>query len=773
MAHPEQMAFFQTITERFEHRIATAVNLLEVGSQNINGSVRSFFEYVPNYLGIDIGPGNDVDLVIPGELIELPDGWADLSISTECLEHASNWPDILLNMIRITKSGGVVLLTFAGVGRSTHGTLDSDCFSSPYTTSYYKNLGPDDLAKEVALGRYFSSHGFEVNSDSADTYFWGVRKGHWLSDSDAESDWESLEQRLARAQGQLGQAVSAYTQYKSQALAATSELAEAHEATRRARQVADQARAEAEKARQAADQARAVSERAREEVTEAHAEIKVAQEEAKVARIAVQKAEQERDTAMQNIIEITNSSIWRRTQHVRQFKDGVTSLLRRASALTPESSPLPAEGLILPERQEQKVLSEFQLARHHQDSTEGWIDNCLEQDWKHFRDLRRAAASDQFGSSYPNRVLVIDWKFPEFDKDSGSHRMDAILSIVCETDADLTFVSMQHKQDSCYRDRLDTRSILTIVGEDAAVAHLADAGHSYRKVLISRPETCEVLLGYVHLYCPTAKLIYDTVDLHYLRLRRGAKFLPDEARDEIDELLNQSEEYYRKELAIAEAVDTIIVVSEDERTQLLAESKNLDIVVIPNIHEVVPVDIGYQKRKDLLFVGGFDHRPNVDAVMFFCTSILPIVVEALGDIKFHIVGSNMPSIIRDLATANVNPIGYVQDLDSKLDSSRIFVAPLRYGAGMKGKVGQSMAHGLPVVGTSIAAEGIGVTHGKHLLIADDPEDFASEVIRLYGDQRLWEALSQQSANLIRELYSPRSIQPRVASLLGADQGEGG
>jgi len=146
MAHPQQLAYFERIRELFAAAFADAENILEVGSQNINGTVRDLFPVHANYLGLDIGRGKDVDLVIPGELVELPDGWADISISTECFEHAKNWREILLNMIRITKPQGLILLTFAGKGRTAHGTLDSDSFSSPFTTTYYQNLGPDDVA---------------------------------------------------------------------------------------------------------------------------------------------------------------------------------------------------------------------------------------------------------------------------------------------------------------------------------------------------------------------------------------------------------------------------------------------------------------------------------------------------------------------------------------------------------------------------------------------------------------------------------------------------
>jgi hypothetical protein len=205
MAHPEQRIFFEQLMRLFPETFGTANRILEVGSQDINGSIRDFFKQATNYIGLDIGMAKGVDWTIPGELVELPDKWADISISTECFEHTASWPEILINMIRITKEDGLIILTMAGDGRGTHGTIDSDEGSSPFTTSYYKNIGVDEMTEKIKFGFYFKSHGFTVNSKSKDTYFWGTRSGNSVVPEDG--GWESPMSRLARAQGQLSHAV--------------------------------------------------------------------------------------------------------------------------------------------------------------------------------------------------------------------------------------------------------------------------------------------------------------------------------------------------------------------------------------------------------------------------------------------------------------------------------------------------------------------------------------------------------------------------------------
>jgi SAM-dependent methyltransferase len=176
--------------------------------------VRDYFQPEANYLGLDLGIAKGVDWTIPGELVELPDQWARVCISTECFEHAATWEQILLNMIRITRTNGLLILSIAGHGRATHGTVDSEVGSSPFTTSYYKNLGTDDFIQKIKLGHYFKRHSFQVDSEAGDTYFWGVRSA---SPVDTSNDgWQSPLDRLARAQGQLSQAVIRHNAIKEE-----------------------------------------------------------------------------------------------------------------------------------------------------------------------------------------------------------------------------------------------------------------------------------------------------------------------------------------------------------------------------------------------------------------------------------------------------------------------------------------------------------------------------------------------------------------------------
>ena len=148
-----------------------------------------------------------------------------------------------------------------------------------------------------------------------------------------------------------------------------------------------------------------------------------------------------------------------------------------------------------------------------------------------------------------------------------------------------------------------------------------------------------------------------------------------------------------------------------------------------------------------MFVGGFQHPPNVDAVEYFLDEILPLIVCRLPDIQVHIVGSNMPATLRARAIRNVHVHGFVRDLDQLYSRVRLTIAPLRYGAGVKGKVNQSMAHGVPVVATTPATEGMHLVHETDVLVADTASDFADSVVRLHENEELWRRIASGGLEL--------------------------
>ncbi len=226
---------------------------------------------------------------------------------------------------------------------------------------------------------------------------------------------------------------------------------------------------------------------------------------------------------------------------------------------------------------------------------------------------------------------------------------------------------------------------------------------------------------------PQTKIIIDSVDIHFIREIREAE-LKKSPELKKRALLNKE-----KEIATYKQADRIWVVTETDKNALSCIIIDKPIDVIPNIHEKVEYKKSFEESSDLLFVGNFNHLPNRDAIPFFCKDIFPIILNKLPEVKLYIVGNNPPEEIKAWSSPQVIVTGYVPDLTPYLKKARISVNPLRYGAGMKGKIGEALSWGLPVVTTSIGAEGMGLIDGKEALIADLPQEFAQRVIQGYQD----------------------------------------
>jgi glycosyltransferase involved in cell wall biosynthesis len=167
----------------------------------------------------------------------------------------------------------------------------------------------------------------------------------------------------------------------------------------------------------------------------------------------------------------------------------------------------------------------------------------------------------------------------------------------------------------------------------------------------------------------------------------------------------------------------------------------------------VPLARPFKDRADIAFIGGFRHYPNVDAVKYFATQVMPLLRAKLPGVRFLVYGSNVPQDIEALAGEDVIIKGYVRDVSEVFDHARIFVAPLLTGAGMKGKVLDCIAAGIPSVLSPVAAEGVGLRDGSDAIIARKPEDWVSAIVKLYGDEAAWTAMSKSAHALAATQYS--------------------
>ena len=187
------------------------------------------------------------------------------------------------------------------------------------------------------------------------------------------------------------------------------------------------------------------------------------------------------------------------------------------------------------------------------------------------------------------------------------------------------------------------------------------------------------------------------------------------------------------------------------------------IEVVPTIHPLRARGRSFAEREHLLFVGNFAHRPNADAVHHFMRDIFPLVRSALPGVKLYVVGDNATPEIAAYASADTEVLGYVPDVEPLFRDCRLMVVPLRYGAGLKGKLGESLSYGLPVVTTSTGAEGFGLTDGVEALIADEPQAFAAAVVRAYEREDLWRRLAEHGRRHVEKFFTPEVVAEVIDS----------
>ncbi|MFD0725978.1 glycosyltransferase [Lysobacter brunescens] len=348
------------------------------------------------------------------------------------------------------------------------------------------------------------------------------------------------------------------------------------------------------------------------------------------------------------------------------------------------------------------------------------------------------------------QILVIDAQTPRPDHDSGSLRLVNLMRLLREEGAHVVFMPADRHRVEPYATQLQRMGVETWHAPFAAraPAWLREHGHRFDAVMVSRHYVASEFIPLIRAHAPQARLIFDTVDLHYLRERRGAEVAGDAA------LARAAERTRALELGVIAKCDATLVVSEVERTLLHTDAPSATVDILSNLHRVAGAGKPFADRHDLVFVGGFRHPPNVDAVLWFVREAFPRIRERLPDLQFHCIGSHTPPDIQALAAVpGVIIHGHVADIDPYMDGCRIAVAPLRYGAGVKGKVNLSMAHGQPVVATACAVEGMHLRDGEDVLVGDTPDAFADAVVRLYRDEALWTTLSRNGLHSVAAHFS--------------------
>ncbi|MBK5922280.1 hypothetical protein CCR90_00520 [Rhodovulum sulfidophilum] len=385
-----------------------------------------------------------------------------------------------------------------------------------------------------------------------------------------------------------------------------------------------------------------------------------------------------------------------------------------------------------------------------------------------YQPLKPAKADDGVLPNDPGpveAVVFVDSVPPMPDQDAGSVTASNFVDIFLERGAEVVFYSTaQRNWNNPYALALAARGVVCLTDPvvrnyTQACEHIAAAGYDRLSFLLTRIYAGGELVEQTRARFPQARLIFNTVDLHGLRELREARIAGSPARE------FSAQATFARERDIIQRCDATILLSEAEMTELSPTLGHANLHLIPMVNEFSPPKARYSQRRGLMFIGGFAHYPNVDAVEYILDELWAPIRARDPDMVLQIVGPHFPDRLRDRLPEGVEALGFVPDLGAALEKVRLTLAPLRYGAGIKGKIGTSLAHGVPCVATSLAAEGMGLQAGRDILVADTPEVFAEAVISLHGDEMRWTRMSRAGYDFCEARYSRLAVAAKLNALL--------
>ena len=359
------------------------------------------------------------------------------------------------------------------------------------------------------------------------------------------------------------------------------------------------------------------------------------------------------------------------------------------------------------------------------------------------------------------KILVVDYFYPTHDRDAGSLTTFNTLLLLKQMGWSVSFLA--HKsfsgEDRYKQDLISCGvNVISIPFWMRAKYFFKHLSKNYDVALLFRPLVAKQYIKILRESYPNIKIIYHAVDLHFLRMQRESEIKKNRSNfKNIDRIRKIEFEAFIKS-------DATIVHSTFESELISSTLPNINIHIWPLILNMQFNSRGCQSRSGLAFVGNYKHSPNLDAVNYFLKDIFPLILENIPDIVFHIIGSDMPSELKNISSKNVNVVGFIDNLEEYLMGMRISISPLRYGAGVKGKIGLSMATGTPVVASSLSVEGMDIIGEGTIIVADSPQVFSDRVIELYKNDKLWEKMHSNCLNFASKNWGFPRAQEHLAAI---------
>lgn len=380
------------------------------------------------------------------------------------------------------------------------------------------------------------------------------------------------------------------------------------------------------------------------------------------------------------------------------------------------------------------------------------------------RSLRGAAKPTPARGGSRRTILFIDQHWPTPTRDAGSN------AIISHAQA---FQALGYNVAFCAasgapKNILETAGLLHLRDQDIA-CHGQD-GASAEEVIkthasglafayLHRIAIATGYAGLVRHHAPSCRIIYALADLHHLRFARQAAIT---GRHDLHERAKRTkaDEFWAMRMA-----DHVLTHSAHEAAYLKQAEPDMSVHVVPWSVEIRHPIASRMDRPDIAFIGGADHAPNVDAVLHLAQNILPAVWQKIPALRCLVIGEGWPKNIFGGLDARLTPIGHHADLATALAAARLTVAPLRFGAGIKGKVLESFGAGVPCVMSPIAAEGLDLDMHLQAAVSDLP-DFAATLTNIYKSRKRQSRLARSGQALLASQFSASAVAAALSAMLG-------
>ena len=362
------------------------------------------------------------------------------------------------------------------------------------------------------------------------------------------------------------------------------------------------------------------------------------------------------------------------------------------------------------------------------------------------------------------QALVCAPLLPEFDREGGSRRIFHLLELLRDDGWAISYVAENPHGDERYVRMLQQMGIAVYRGFNPRTDQLLRLGH-FDIAIFAFWYVAEHQIRRIRRLSRRTKIIVDVIDLHWLRHAREHFLRPVNGRrgEFASEMLRELEVYAQ--------ADALMTVSDKEAETIRGVlGDRATTYTVPDREESILSPLGFEDRRGIVFVGNFRHPPNADAVMWFCEDILPrINGDLVEENALMIVGNHPPAKLLKYAqtSSSVRMVGWVPSVVPYLQSARVNVVPMRYGAGTKRKLVHGLMAGTPTVTTTMGLEGLDVVPDEHVLLADDPESFAAATERLLRDRELWTGLTERGIEQVGELHCRDTARARLRDALEA------